>query len=165
METLTAATIATLLLTKTIEKLGEKVGEKLPELGEAVWKRVGNLKQKLQHNAPDTARAIERVTYQPYLVEQQPQDYGLEVLAGKIELAAKDPEVAQIIEALAAEVMPQLPSKVRNTIGEGIASQEGSIDFTGNEQDGAGSNDVINKLGVNVSAKGDISFSNNRQKG
>lgn len=59
----------------------------------------------------------------------------------------------------------QLPSKVRNTIGEGITSQEGSINFTGNDQDSAGSNDVINKLGVNVSAKGDISFSNNRQKG
>ncbi len=114
METITAATIATLLLTKTIEKLGEQVGEKLPELGEAVWERVGNLKQKLWHNDPDTAKAIERVTYQPYLVEQQPQDYGLEVLAGKIELAAKDPEMAQIIEALAAEVMPQLPSKIVN---------------------------------------------------
>lgn len=165
METLTAATIATLLLTKMTEKLGEKVGEKLPEFGAKVWEQVGNLKQKLWHNDPDTARAIELVTYQPELVQQQPQDYGIEVLVEKMELAAKDPDLTQIIEALAAEVRPQLPSKVRNTIGEGIASQEGSIDFAGNDQDGAGSNDVINKLGVNVSAKGDISFSNNRQKG
>ena len=33
METLTAATIATMLLTKMIEKVGEMAGEKLPELG------------------------------------------------------------------------------------------------------------------------------------
>ena len=105
METLTAATIATLLLTKMIEKLGEMAGEKLPDLGEAVWEQVENLKQKLWHNDPDTARAIELVTYQPDLLDRQPQDYGLEVLAGKIELAAAaDPELAQMIEALAAFV-------------------------------------------------------------
>jgi hypothetical protein len=114
METITAAMIATALLTKMVEKLGEKVGDKLPDLGAKVWEQVGNLKEKLWHNDPDTARAIELVTYQPELTQQQPQDYALEVLAGKIELAAKDPVLAQIIEALAAEVRPQLTSKVVN---------------------------------------------------
>lgn len=165
METLTAATIATVLLTKMVEKLGEMAGEKLPDLGEAVWKQVENLRQKLRHNDKETAKVIELVTVWPELVEQQPEDYGLAVLTEKMELAAKDPEVAEIIEALAAEVRPQLSSKVRNIIGENITSEDGTIDFTGNEQDGAGSNDVINKLGSNVKAKGKISFSNNKQKG
>ena len=114
METITAATIATALLTKMVEKLGEMAGQKLPDLGAKVWEQVGNLKEKLWHNDPDTARAIELVTYQPELAQQQPQDYALEVLAGKIELAAKDPVLAQIIEALAAEVRPQLTSNVIN---------------------------------------------------
>jgi hypothetical protein len=165
METLTAATIATVLLTKMVEKLGEKAGEKLPDLGAKVWEQVENLRKKLRHNDKETAKAIELVTVWPELVEQQPEDYGLIVLTEKMELAAKDPEVAQIIEALAAEVRPQLSSKVRNIIGENITSEEGSIKFTGNEQDGSGSNDVSNKLGINVKAKGDISFGNNTQKG
>lgn len=114
METLTAAMIATALLTKMVEKLGEKVGEKLPDLGAKVWKQVGNLKEKLWHNDPDTARAIERVNNRPELVEQEPQNYGLAVLTEKMELAAKDTEVAEIIEALAAEVRLQLTSKVVN---------------------------------------------------
>jgi hypothetical protein len=165
METLTATTIATVLLTKMIEKVGEMAGEKLPELGAKALEQMGKLKQALWRNAPDTASAIERVTNLPELVEQQPEDYGLAVLTEKMELAAKDPEVAQIIEALAAEVRPQLSSKVRNIIGENITSEEGSIKFTGNEQDGSGSNDVSNKLGINVKAKGDLSFGNNTQKG
>lgn len=114
METLTAATIATVLLTKMVEKLGEKAGEKLPDLGAKVLKQMEKLKQALWRNAPDTASAIERVTNLPELVEQEPQNYGLAALTEKMELAAKDPDVAEIIEALAAEVRPQLTSKVVN---------------------------------------------------
>ncbi|WP_377482141.1 MAG: hypothetical protein P2A85_29110 (plasmid) [Microcoleus anatoxicus] len=103
METLTDAAIATLLLTKMIEKLEEMAGKKLPDLGEALWEQVENLRQKLWHNEPEIARAIELITYQPDLVKQQSQDCGLEVLAGKIELAASsDLDLTQIIAALAA---------------------------------------------------------------
>lgn len=164
METITAATIATLLLTRMTEKLGEKVGEKLPDLGEAVWKQVGNLKQKLRHNDKETAEAIERVTVWPELVEQQPEDYGLAVLTEKMELAAKDPDLAQIIETLAAEVRPQLPSKVVQTLARGITSQEGSLTAKNLGQDAGGSNDVTQVLGTDLNAKSDITLDNLTQK-
>lgn len=164
METLTAATIATVLLTKMVEKLGEKAGEKLPELGEAVWKQVENLRQKLRHNDKETAKAIELVTVWPELVEQEPEDYGLAVLAEKMELAAKDPEVAQIIEALAVEVRPQLPSKVVQTLASGITSDEGSLTAKNLGQDAGGSNDVTQVLATDLNAKSDISLDNLTQK-
>jgi hypothetical protein len=146
METLTAAMIATLLLTRMTEKLGEKVGEKLPDLGAKVWEQVGNLKQKLWHNDPDTARAIELVTYQPELVQQQPQDYGIEVLVEKMELAAKDPDLAQIIEALVAEVKPQLPSKVVNNSPSSTTATAGH-----NSNAGAASGFTVGESGtVNI---------------
>ncbi len=39
--------------------------------------------------APKTASTIERVTYQPKLVEQQSEEFGIEALTAKIELATK----------------------------------------------------------------------------
>jgi len=159
METLTAATIATLLLTKMLEKLGEMAGEKLPDLGEAVWKQVGKLKELLWRNAPTVAGDIERVINVPEIVEQDPQNYGLPVLIGKMDLAAKDNEIAKIIEALATEVRPQLSSKVVQTIATGIISQEGGLTVEKIKQDGKGSNDVTQVVGDNLTAKKDISFS------
>lgn len=164
METLTAATIATLLLTKMLEKLGEMAGEKLPHLGAKALEQMGKLKQALWRNAPDTASAIERVTNLPEFVEQQPEDYGLAVLTEKMELAAKDPEVAQIIEALAAEVRPQLPSKVVQTLVSGITSQEGSLTAKNLGQDAGGSNDATQVLGTDLNAKLDITLDNLTQK-
>ena len=164
METITAATIATVLLTNMIEKVGEMVGEKLPELGAKALKQMGKLKQALWRNAPDTASAIERVTNLPELVEQQPENYGLAALTEKMELAAKDPEVAEIIEALAAEVRPQLTSKVVQTLASGITSQEGSLTAKNLGQDAGGSNDVTQYLGTDLNAKGDITLDNLTQK-
>ena len=164
METLTAATIATVLLTKMIEKVGEMVGEKLPELGAKALGQMGKLKQALWRNAPDTASAIERVNNLPELVEQEPQDYGLAALTEKMELAAKHTEVAEIIEALAAEVRPQLPSKVVQTLASGITSQEGSLTAKNLGQDAGGSNDVTQVLATDLNAKSDITLDNLTQK-
>jgi hypothetical protein len=164
METLTAATIATVLLTKMVEKLGEMAGEKLPDLGEAVWKQVENLRQKLRHNDKETAKAIDLVTVWPELVEQEPEDYGLAVLTEKMELAAKNTEIAEIIEALAAEVRPQLPSKVVQTLAKGITSQEGNLTAKNLSQDAGGSNDVTQVLGTDLNAKSDITLDNLTQK-
>ena len=164
METITAATIATVLLTNMIEKVGEMVGEKLPELGAKALKQMGKLKQALWRNAPDTASAIERVTNLPELVEQEPQNYGLAALTEKMELAAKHTEVAEIIEALAAEVRPQLPSKVVQTLASGITSQEGSLTAKNLGQDAGGSNDVTQVLATDLNAKSDITLDNLTQK-
>ncbi|KYC40911.1 hypothetical protein WA1_25180 [Scytonema hofmannii PCC 7110] len=165
METLTSAAIATLLLTKMIEKVGEKVGEKLPDLGSKALEQMGKLKQVLWRKAPETASAIERVTYQPELVEQQSEDYGLEVLTEKMEVAAKaDPEVAEIVEALATEVRPQLPENVvRQVMASGIKAK-GKIKAGDMNQEAKPATKVEQVMGSDIETEGDIEFGNLTQK-
>ena len=158
METLTAAAIVTLLLTKMIEKIGEQVGEKLPELGRSTLEQMGNLKKLLWRKAPDTASAIERVTYQPELVEQQPEDYSLEVLTEKMELAAKDPEVAELIELLAGQVRPQLPSKVVLKMASGITVQGSLTAKNMTHKIKPGSTDVNLEMLTDINVGGDINL-------
>lgn len=166
METLTAAAIATLLLTKMIEKVGEEIGEKLPDLGSKALEQMGKLKQVLWRKAPETATAIERVTYQPELVEQQPKDYGLAVLTEKMELAAKaDPEVTELLDALAAEVRPQLPSKVVQKMASGIQAQGSFTAKNMIQKAKPGSRDVNQEVLTNLNLGGDISLHDLTQEG
>jgi len=65
------------------------MAEKLQELGSKALEKIGKLKQVLWRKAPETASAIERVTYQPELVEQQPDEFGIEALTAKMESATK----------------------------------------------------------------------------
>lgn len=164
METLTAAAVATLLLTKMIEKVGEKMGEKLPELGSKALEQIGKLKQALWRKAPETASAIERVTYQPELVEQQPEEYGIEVLTAKMELVTKqDAEVAEFVDALAAEVLPQIPSKVVQVMMVGIKGK--SLTAQDLIQEAAsGSTNVNQQMLKNIELEGDINLGNLTQK-
>ncbi|GAB4180987.1 MAG: hypothetical protein Fur006_15670 [Coleofasciculaceae cyanobacterium] len=104
METFTAGAIATLVLTKAIEKAGETLGEKVMEKG-------GKLMQLLKRKSPDTASAIEVAAQHPELVEQQPEDYGEAVLVEKVESAANsDSEIAAAVQALADAVKSQVPA-------------------------------------------------------
>lgn len=129
--TLSASALATSLLTKMLEKAAEKLGEKLPNLGAEALKKMGALKQLLWRKAPDTANALDQVVYQPELVHQQPENYGINVLTQKVEsLAQADPEVAEAVEALVAEVKPKLPPQVRQLMAVDIDVQ-GSFE-TGN---------------------------------
>ena len=125
---LSAAAIATLLLTKMVEKVGEELGKKLSDVGDKVLEQIGILKQLLWRKAPKTASAIERVTYQPELIEQQPEDYGIEVLIKKMESLAKaDLEMAEVVEALAREVRPQLPPEVVHMVMASSIKVKGSM--------------------------------------
>jgi hypothetical protein len=124
MELFTAGAIATLVLTKAIEKAGETLGEKVMEKG-------GKLMQLLKRKSPDTASAIEVAAQHPELVEQQPEDYGEAVLVEKVESAAKsDSEIAEAVQALADAVksQPQTSQSITN-IAEKIYGniQGGSI--------------------------------------
>jgi hypothetical protein len=124
METFTAGAIATLVLTKAIEKAGETLGEKVME-------KSGKLMQLLKRKSPDTASAIEVAAQHPELIEQQPEDYGEAVLVEKVESAAKsDFEIAQAVQALADAVksQPQTSQSITN-IAEKIYGniQGGSI--------------------------------------
>lgn len=104
METFTAGAIATLVLTKAIEKAGETLGEKVMEKG-------GKLMQLLKRKSPDTASAIEVAAQHPELVEQQPEDYGEAVLVEKVESAANsDSEIAAAVQALTDTVKSQVPA-------------------------------------------------------
>ena len=104
MEPFTAGAIATLVLTKAIEKTGETLGEKVMEKG-------GKLMQLLKRKSPDTASAIEVAAQHPELVEQQPEDYGEVILVEKVESAANsDSEIAAAVQALADAVKSQVPA-------------------------------------------------------
>jgi hypothetical protein len=99
--TLTGAVIATLVITKALEKSGEILGEKTIEAG-------GKLILLLKHKAPETAAAIERA-------RTQPLDYDQAVVIGQqVEEAVKqDPEIRQAVEAVADTVKSQ-PTVVQN---------------------------------------------------
>jgi len=104
MEPFTAGAIATLVLTKALEKAGETLGEKVMEKG-------GKLMQLLKRKSPDTASAIEVAAQHPELVEQQPENYGEAVLVEKVESAANsDSEIASAVQALADAVKSQVPA-------------------------------------------------------
>lgn len=121
---ISASALATLLLTKMLEKAAEKLGEKLPDLSAEALKQMSKLKQLLWHQDPQTAEAIEQVVYQPQLVEQQPENYSLDVLTKKMEsMAQTNPEVAEVVAALAAAVTRKVPVQVRQQMGHGINVQ------------------------------------------
>jgi hypothetical protein len=110
MEALTAGAIATLFLTKAIDKGVDTLGEKVLEKGR-------QLMQLLKRKSPDTASAIELAAQHPELVEQQPEDYGQAVLVEKVESAAKsDSEIAVAVQALADAVksQPQTSQNITN---------------------------------------------------
>lgn len=124
METLTAAAIATLLLTKMIEKLGENLADKLPELSSKAIQNIVKLKGLLWQKTPETASAIELVTSQPELMEQEPEKYSVEVLTEKIDLAAKNnSDIAEMIEVIDAEVRPELSQKIVQKIANSLKAK------------------------------------------
>ncbi|MEH2407598.1 hypothetical protein [Nostoc sp.] len=116
---LTAAAIATLVITKAFEKTGEILGTKASEQG-------GKLLLLLKRKEPKTASAIE-------LAQTQPLDYGQASLVEQVEQAAKkDPEIAQAVEALADTVKSQASliqnfSKLAEKIG--IVVQGGTVNI------------------------------------
>jgi cysteinyl-tRNA synthetase len=84
--TLSAAAIATLVITKAFEKTGEVLGEKALEQG-------GKLVRLLKERFPKADSALARV-------EEKPEDWGEAVL--EVEAAAKDdPEVAEAVQEVA----------------------------------------------------------------
>ncbi|AVH69184.1 hypothetical protein [Nostoc sp. 'Lobaria pulmonaria (5183) cyanobiont'] len=115
--TLTAAWIATLVITKAFEKTGEILGEKALEQG-------GNLLSLLKRKAPTTATAIE-------LAQTQPLDYGQASLVEQVEeVAKKDDEIAEAVAALAKEAQPQLTQTIENY--KGINIKGGTNTISGN---------------------------------
>jgi hypothetical protein len=120
--TLTAAVIATIVVTKAFEKTGEILGEKALEKG-------GELLVLLRRKKPDTASAIAKA-------QQQPLDYGqvyLEATAKVEEAAKQDPEIAQAVENVAEAVKSQ-PATVQNfgKLAEkiGMVIQGGTVNIT-----------------------------------
>ncbi len=114
--TLTAAAIATLVITKAFEKNGEKLGEKALEEG-------GKLLVLLKRKEPSTANDIE-------LAQTQPLDYDQASLVEQVEKAAKkDDEIAQAVEALADAVksQPSIIQNFRNTVDKNYGGNVGNV--------------------------------------
>ena len=86
LSSLTAAAIATLVMTKTFEKVGEK-------LGDEVFTEGGKLVQLIRQHSPQTAGAIE-------IAQKTPDDFGQAVLEN-VEADAKHPEIAAAVEKVA----------------------------------------------------------------
>ncbi|MBG1266716.1 hypothetical protein [Nostoc sp. WHI] len=114
--TLTAAAIATLVITKAFERTGEILGEKALEQG-------GKLFLLLKRKEPNTASSIE-------LAQTQPLNYGQASLVEQVEEAAKkDPEIAQAVEAL-ADVVKSQPSIIQNftnTVDKNYGGNVGNV--------------------------------------
>ena len=86
MEPLSAAAIATLVLTKLFETTGETLGENLMDQGGKLW-------QLLRRKSPKAVAALEPA-------EDKPLDYGQAVL--EVEAAVKDdPEIGQAVQEVA----------------------------------------------------------------
>ncbi|MEH1861729.1 MAG: hypothetical protein V7L21_27885 [Nostoc sp.] len=113
--TLTAAAIATLVITKAFEKTGEILGEKALEQG-------GNLLSLLKRKAPTTATAIE-------LAQTQPLDYGQASLVEQVEEAAKDPEISEAVKAVADTVksQPSIIQNFTNTVDKNYGGNVGNV--------------------------------------
>ncbi|MCC5667463.1 hypothetical protein LC653_27165 [Nostoc sp. CHAB 5784] len=114
--TLTAAAIATLVITKAFEKTGEILGEKALEQG-------GNLLSLLKRKEPTTATAIE-------LAQAQPLDYGQASLVEQVEEAAKkDPEIAQAVKDVADTVksQPSIIQNFTNTVDKNYGGNVGNV--------------------------------------
>ena len=121
---LTVATIAVAVTTGAFEKIGSKLGENTSNL-------VGNFLNSLRRKDPDTATAIEKVAHQPELVQQQPKDFGRDVLIRKVEKAAKDdPDLQRSIEILAADVQRQSSIIINmNTVADKVVG----VNYGGNQ--------------------------------
>ncbi|AVH72524.1 hypothetical protein [Nostoc sp. 'Lobaria pulmonaria (5183) cyanobiont'] len=115
---LTAAAIATLVITKAFEKTGEIIGEK-------AWNEGEKLLVLLKRKEPSMAKVIEQA-------KTQPLDYGQAYLIGQQveEAAKKDDEIAQAVAALAKEAQPQLTQTIENY--KGIIIKGGTNTVSGN---------------------------------
>jgi hypothetical protein len=114
--TLTAAAIATLVITKAFERTGEVLGEKVLEQG-------GKLLSLLKRKEPSTAAAIEQA-------QTQPLDYSDAYLVGQVEDAAKkDPEIAQAVATLADAVksQPGIIQNFTNTVDKNYGGNVGNV--------------------------------------
>lgn len=164
MEPLTATVLVTLFLTKTVEKLGEQMGEKLPELTKNTLEKIEKLKKLLWHKAPDTASAIERVNNLPELVEQQPQEYSLKALEAKIESATKaHPEIAEVVDAIATEYLPQIPQTVKQKMANGILLR-GNFKAGDMTQKSKPGSSIDQEMLTDMKAGGDITVGNLTQE-
>ncbi len=116
---LTAAAIATLVITKAFEKTGEIIGEK-------AWDEGEKLLVLLKRKEPNTAKVIEQA-------KTQPLDYRQADLIGQQveEAAKKDPEIAQAVETVANEAQPQLTNTIIEN-WQGINIKGGINTISGN---------------------------------
>ena len=121
MEPLTAAALATLLITNMVGKLGESLGEKIPDLGNKVWDQVTKLKGLMKAKSPETVAVLEAAENAPVLIESQPEVFGLPVLTEKVDaLARAESDIAALIDGLDAEVRPQLPAAFQEKVVEQV---------------------------------------------
>ena len=122
--TLTTAAIATLVLTKALEKTGEVIGEKGLEA-------VGKLLSLLRNKYRKIAEAIESA-------QTQPLDYGQAVLIGQQveEAAQQDPEIAEAVEDVAntVKVPPAMIQNFTNTVNNNYGGNVGNVSIQNQNQ-------------------------------
>jgi hypothetical protein len=125
---LSAGAIAVLVSTKALEKTGEK-------LSESTWNLVAKFLTFLRRRDPTTAKAIESLSQNPALADQQPENYSIPVLVCRVEEAAEeDLDIQQTLQALVDAVQFEPGAVVNMTkLAEkiGVVVQGGKADFRG----------------------------------
>ncbi|MBU7584173.1 MAG: hypothetical protein KAF91_14880 [Nostoc sp. TH1S01] len=114
---LTAAAIATLVITKAFEKTGEIIGEK-------AWDEGEKLLVLLKRKEPSTAEVIEQAKTQPLNYSQA------HLIGQQVEEAAnKDPEIAQAVETVANAVksQPSIIQNFTNTVDKNYGGNVGNV--------------------------------------
>ena len=169
MEPLTAAALATLLLTNLVETLGASLGEKIPDLGSKVWTQVTKLKTLMRAKSPETVAVLEAAESAPVLMDSQPEVFGLPVLTQKVNaLALANPDIAALIDGLDAEVRPQLPAAFQGKVVEQVllkGVKGKSLKATDlNQTADAFTTESSQEMLVDVDVEGDIDISNASQK-
>ncbi|MEO1208755.1 MAG: hypothetical protein AAFX78_04350 [Cyanobacteria bacterium J06638_20] len=169
MEPLTAAALATLLLTNLVETLGASLGEKIPDLGSKVWEQVTKLKGLMKAKSPETVAVLEAAESAPVLIDSQPEVFGLPVLTQKVEaLALANPDIAALIDGLDAEVRPQLPAAfpekvVQQVLLKGIKGKSLKATELSQTADPAASK-VNQEMLIDVEIEGDITVDGANQQ-
>ncbi|NES80877.1 MAG: hypothetical protein F6K10_05440 [Moorea sp. SIO2B7] len=140
LATLSAAAIATLVITKAFEKAGE-------ELGEKAVSQSGKLVQLLRDKFPNTASVVEQTELPPLDLGEVHLD---ETVAQELERAASsEDEVKAAVQTLAQTVTNQVMVrniKVKGSLEVGNMIQKGKPEVLTNQT-------MLEKMDVGVDAK------------
>jgi hypothetical protein len=120
---MTAATIATSILTKVFEKNGEKITD-------LAWQVAGKLLNALKKKNPLIAMKLENVQQNPDLLESYPDDFSIEILSGEIASLMENDSIRLLVEELISYLQTDQPNHQRMIVVSNTKVEE-NLDVQG----------------------------------